>query len=63
MLQAHAEEALALGVFGVPSFVVYDKVFWGQDALPMLRAYLQGDAWFDGPAWQAPLQCQVGIRR
>ena len=62
-LQAHTDEAIALGVFGVPSFVVDDKVFWGQDALPMLAAYLRGDPWFEGPDWQAPAKCQVGIRR
>ena len=62
-LQTHSQEAIAAGVFGVPSFVVDDKVFWGQDALPMLRAYLQGDAWFDGPDWQAPDRCSVGIKR
>jgi 2-hydroxychromene-2-carboxylate isomerase len=62
-LQAHTHEALAQGVFGVPSFKVDDKVFWGQDALPMLRAYLQGDPWFEGPNWQAPALCGVGVRR
>ena len=62
-LQAHADEAIALGIFGVPSFVVDDQLFWGQDALPMLRAYLKGDPWFDGPDWHAPAQCRVGIRR
>jgi 2-hydroxychromene-2-carboxylate isomerase len=62
-LQTHTQEALAQGVFGVPSFRVDDKVFWGQDALPMLRAYLQGDPWFDGPDWQAPADCEVGVRR
>lgn len=62
-LQAHTHEAIARGVFGVPSFVVDDKVFWGQDALPMLAAYLRGDPWFEGSAWQAPGACQVGIRR
>ena len=62
-LQTHSQEAIAAGVFGVPSFVVDGKVFWGQDALPMLRAYLQGDAWFDGPDWQAPDRCAVGIKR
>ena len=62
-LQSNTQEAIAQGVFGVPSFVVDDKLFWGQDALPMLRAYLMGDAWFDGPDWQAPAQCAVGIRR
>lgn len=41
-LRTHAQEAIAEGVFGVPSFVVDGKVFWGLDALPMLRAYLEG---------------------
>ncbi|WP_299510329.1 2-hydroxychromene-2-carboxylate isomerase [uncultured Limnohabitans sp.] len=62
-LQAHSAEAIALGVFGVPTWVVDGRLFWGQDALPMLRAYLQGDAWFDGPDWQAPAQCKPGGRR
>jgi len=62
-LQAHTQEAIDLGVFGVPSFVVEDKVFWGQDALPMLRASLQGDPWFDGPQWHGVQSTAVGIRR
>ena len=62
-VQTHTEEAIGLGVFGVPSWVVDGRVFWGQDALPMLRAYLQGDAWFDGPDWQAPAHCAAGVRR
>ena len=40
-LRAHAQEAIAQGVFGVPSFVVDGQVFWGLDALPMLRAHLE----------------------
>jgi len=62
-LQRHTDEALRLGLFGVPSFVVDDKVFWGQDALPMLRAYLLGDAWFEGPDWNAVETTAVGVRR
>lgn len=62
-LQAHSEAALREGLFGVPSFVVDDKVFWGLDALPMLRAWLQGDDWFAGPDWQAVRQVATGIRR
>ena len=50
-LRAHADAAIAVGVFGVPAFEVDGKVFWGLDALPMLRTYLQGNAWFDGPQW------------
>ena len=62
-LKANTEEAIARGLFGVPSFVVDDKVFWGLDALPMLRAWLEGDAWFDGPDWQAPRRLPVGVSR
>ena len=62
-VQTHTQQAIECGVFGVPSFVVDDKVFWGQDALPMLRAYLQGDAWFDGPDWRAAQALPVGVRR
>ncbi len=47
-LKAHSDDAIAQGIFGVPSFAVDGKVFWGLDALPMLRACLEGDAWFAG---------------
>jgi 2-hydroxychromene-2-carboxylate isomerase len=62
-LRAHADEAIAKGVFGVPAFEVDGKVFWGLDALPMLRAYLQGDAWFDGPQWAASQTVPSGASR
>jgi 2-hydroxychromene-2-carboxylate isomerase len=62
-LQAQTESAIAQGIFGVPTWVVDGRHFWGQDALPMLRAYLQGDPWFDGLDWQAPALCGVGVRR
>lgn len=52
-LRRNTDDALALGVFGVPAFVVDGQLFWGLDALPMLRAYLQQDGWFDGPDWPA----------
>lgn len=50
-LKANTEEAIARGAFGVPTFLVDDRVFWGFDALAMLRASLQGDPWFDSPGW------------
>ncbi len=41
-LKTHGDGAIAQGVFGVPTYVVDGKVFWGLDALPMLRAYMEG---------------------
>ena len=52
-LKAHTDEAITQGTFGVPTFVVDGKLFWGFDALPMLRDYLRGDVWFSGPQWDA----------
>ena len=63
LLQQHTQEAIDLGLFGVPSMVVDGQVFWGQDALPMLRAYLQGDAWFESADWVDAGKLPVGIRR
>jgi 2-hydroxychromene-2-carboxylate isomerase len=63
-LRANGEEALSLGLFGVPALVVDGRVFWGFDALPMLAAYLAGDAWFDpGGSWDAAGALPVGVRR
>lgn len=44
-LRTNTDEAIAAGVFGVPAFVADGQLFWGFDALPMLRAHLEGDAW------------------
>jgi len=63
MLRGHASEAIAQGVFGVPTFMVDGHLFWGFDALPMLRASLEGDSWIGGPAWQAGGALPAGTRR
>lgn len=41
-LRTATDAAIAAGVFGVPSFVVDGRLYWGGDALPMLRAHLAG---------------------
>jgi 2-hydroxychromene-2-carboxylate isomerase len=60
-LKAHADEAISSGVFGVPSMLVDGKVFWGLDALPMLRAYLEGNPWFADTRWDAVRQVPSGL--
>jgi len=62
-LKDHAEEAIAAGVFGVPSMVVDGRVFWGLDALPMLRQYLEGNPWFHDSPWNAVQQVPYGVPR
>jgi 2-hydroxychromene-2-carboxylate isomerase len=62
-LKANTEEAIAQGVFGVPTFLVDDKVFWGLDALPMMRQYLDNDPWFAAERWQSVEKTSLGISR
>lgn len=62
-LRKNTEEAIAKGVFGVPAFEVDGRIFWGLDALPMLRDYLAGGAWFASSAWDDVRQLAVGVTR
>ncbi len=62
-LKSNTDDAIARGVFGVPTFAVDDKLFWGLDSLPMLREYLLGGEWFDGPAWASVSQVATGVVR
>lgn len=63
MLKTFTESAIEEGVFGVPTFKVDGKSFFGLDALPMLAAYLRKDARFDDAAWEGVLKIPVGTAR
>ena len=41
-LRRETERAIALGVFGIPTMVVEDELFWGLDQLQYLALYLDG---------------------
>ena len=62
-LRRLTDEAVAGGLFGVPSFVLDGRLFWGLDALPMLRDALLCGAWFGGPAWDREGAPRPGVRR
>ena len=56
-------DALAAGVFGVPTAVVDGRSFWGFDATDMLLDYLGDAALFDRPAMRAAHALPVGPMR
>jgi 2-hydroxychromene-2-carboxylate isomerase len=63
-LRSLGEQAIALGVFGVPTIVAEGRCFWGADALVMLRDALTGGAWFAGEAWDLAARARpAAIRR
>ena len=61
-LRQLTDEALSLGIFGVPTLECRGRLFWGLDALPMLRAMLEGDSWFD-QGWQEAAKPVPGVVR
>ncbi|MCB2070467.1 MAG: DsbA family protein, partial [Ottowia sp.] len=61
-LRAETDAAVAADVFGVPTFAVDGRLFWGLDALPMLRAHLTQDKALDA-LWDAPASVAQGVRR
>lgn len=62
-LRSETEAALALGVFGVPTLELEGRLFWGQDALPMVAACLRDEPWFRSGAWEAAAQPRPGVIR
>lgn len=63
LLRSNTDAAVADGVFGVPMFCVDGRHFFGQDSLPMLRAYLQGEAWFGSDRWQQSAATPSGLTK
>jgi 2-hydroxychromene-2-carboxylate isomerase len=58
-LRANGEEAIARGIYGVPTFAVTAagaaraELFWGEDATDMLRAWLADPGLFDSAPMRA----------
>jgi 2-hydroxychromene-2-carboxylate isomerase len=62
-LKANTDSAIAAQIFGVPSLQVEQDVFWGADALPMLRQRLMDDPWFSHSNWLNASGLPLGITR
>lgn len=62
-LRKNGEDAVAAGVFGVPTLVAGTEVFWGADATDMCLAFLAGDPIFVSPEMGAFDHIQVGAER
>jgi 2-hydroxychromene-2-carboxylate isomerase len=63
LLKAFTKSAIEDGVFGVPTFKVDDKLFFGLDSLTMLAAYLKGDGWYSNSAWDSVDTIPIGTAR
>lgn len=41
-LRVNTEDAIARGVFGAPTFFIGKTMFWGNDRLPLMSAFIKG---------------------
>lgn len=59
----NTQQAIDRNVFGVPSFVVDDTVFWGADALDFFLAYCHNPRLFNTPTMRRIDELPVGTER
>lgn len=62
-LKANTDEAIAAGVWGVPTFTIDGFCFWGFDSGPMMLDYLADPATFTSGEHTRIAGLPVGIRR
>lgn len=62
-LRSNTEQAIADGVFGVPSFVVDGELFWGGDSTDMMVDYLGDPAVFQKPEMRRISEMPMGLIR
>lgn len=62
-LLANGEQAIALGVFGVPTLRIGDELFWGNDATPMALQYLADPDGFDDAQMRRVDEIPAAVQR
>jgi 2-hydroxychromene-2-carboxylate isomerase len=62
-LRQNTQWAIERGVFGVPTFVIGEELFWGHDAFDMTLDYLVDRPWFESATMRAADALPVGITR
>ena len=62
-LRSNTEDAIAAGIFGVPTLRVGDELFWGNDATPMVEAWLANPQLFASAEYRRIAQLPVGVER
>lgn len=62
-LRQNTQWAIERGVFGVPTFVIGEELFWGHDAFDMTLDYFADRSWFESAAMCGADTLPVGITR
>ena len=62
-LHRNTDEAIAKGVFGVPTLAIGDELFWGVDATAMAADYVAADCSFGDPEMARVAGLPIGVER
>ena len=62
-LRQATDEAVAAGVFGVPSLLIDGEIFWGVDAMAMAQDYLADPSGFRGGEMARVSALPIGLQR
>jgi len=63
VLRSNTDDALARGVFGVPTLAIGAELFWGADATAMATDYVAAGCRFDDPEMMRVDSLPVGAQR
>ena len=62
-LRRNTDEAIARGVFGVPTLAIGGELFWGSDATAMAAGYVAAGCRFDDPEYARVAALPIGAAR
>ena len=62
-LRRNTDEAISRGVFGVPTLIVADEMFWGADATDMARDFIANGCRYADAEYQRVATLPVGAVR
>jgi len=62
-LRRNTDEAISRGVFGVPTLVIGNELFWGADATDMARDYVAAGCRYDDPEYARVAALPAGVTR
>ncbi len=62
-LRRNTDEAIARGVFGVPTLAIGDALFWGLDATEMARDFVAAGGRLDDPEYERVANLPEGVQR
>ena len=62
-LRRYTDEAIARGVFGVPTLAIGDELFWGADATAMAADYVAAGCRYDDPEMGRVASLPIGAER